>query len=342
MNIKKNSFQYFKDVEKITPQVYYHYTSLDALFNIVESKTFRLTSLRSSNDKKELFYDIDRFLTDFKFVCEQEENVDTELCLLLLLKSIEENKTRFLKEGNAKRTPYALCFSNNSDSLTHWDRYAANCTGVCIGVNLSALDVLYSRTNNYIYGSSLFNVEKILYTQDEIYRCIKESTVSLVDKITSPLGNQSATDVIEILKKSGFVYAVVVYLKLRNFVKNSSFIDENEIRLYHEIESIPSTIKLIESIVSEIKDEIELDIDLKEQFEMLVEKIKIKEEHYMMTKSGIRSYHNLYLEDIWGSGLIPEIILGPMCIQNRKELERFLRNNGLGDTKVRVSKVPIR
>ena len=43
-----------------------------------------------------------------------------------------------------------------------------------------------------------------------------------------------------------------------------------------------------------------------------------------------------------GSGTIPEIILGPMCIQNRKELKYFLKANGLEGTKISVSSVPIR
>ena len=90
----------------------------------------------------------------------------------------------------------------------------------------------------------------------------------------------------------------------------------------------------------------ELDEDGEIGFEKLfldfVAKLEIEKEHFMMSRAGIRSFHNLCLEEIWGSGLIPEIILGPMCVQNRKELERFLRSNGLGDTKVSVSKVPIR
>lgn len=59
-------------------------------------------------------------------------------------------------------------------------------------------------------------------------------------------------------------------------------------------------------------------------------------------KSGIRGYKDLCLEEIWGSGTIVEIILGPMCRQNCNELRRFLKANGLEGTKVSTSKVPIR
>ena len=59
MNRMENRMQYFEEVEKVKPQVYYHYTSLDTLFNIISNKTLWLTSLKSSNDRKELFYSVD-------------------------------------------------------------------------------------------------------------------------------------------------------------------------------------------------------------------------------------------------------------------------------------------
>ncbi|MFQ9704543.1 MAG: hypothetical protein ACLR0U_26010 [Enterocloster clostridioformis] len=38
---------------------------------------------------------------------------------------------------------------------------------------------------------------------------------------------------------------------------------------------------------------------------------------FCLTRSGIRSYKELCLKEVWGAGVIPEIILGPMCIQKR-------------------------
>ena len=51
-----NKMKYFEQTERIPAEIYYHYTSLEALYNIVSSKTFWLTSLKTSNDKKELYY----------------------------------------------------------------------------------------------------------------------------------------------------------------------------------------------------------------------------------------------------------------------------------------------
>lgn len=340
MKKSENKLEYFQRVEGNMPQVYYHYTSLDALFNIVNSKTFRLTSLRSSNDRKELFYNVERFLSDLNTVCENEKDANTKRCFRRLIKSVENNRTKFDKECKSRHTPYALCLSKKRDNLTHWDRYAANCTGVCIGFNVAAFDVLYRRTGNYIFGTGLFDIEETLYTQEMILRCIRNMTVRLINALAESTEVHPQIDPITIIDNGGFVYMVAVFQRVMKFAKNSSFVDEDEIRLYYETEAIQGTLKLIKSMAKDLDEEGE--IDFEKLFLDFVKALDIEEERFMMSRAGIRSYHNLCLEEIWGSGLIPEIILGPMCVQNRKEIARFLRSNGLGDTKVSVSKVPIR
>jgi hypothetical protein len=48
------------------------------------------------------------------------------------------------------------------------------------------------------------------------------------------------------------------------------------------------------------------------------------------------------LEHMWGDAFIPEVIIGPKCYQNKRELTSFLKANGLYGTKVRISEIPIR
>ena len=340
MNRPENKLSFFQEVENIPANIYYHYTSLDALFNIVNSKTFRLTSLRSSNDKKELFYNIERFLADLNTVCEHEKDENTKRCFRRLIMSVENNRAKFDKECKARHTPYALCLSKKRDNLTHWDRYATNCTGVCIGFNIAAFDVLYRRTGNYIFGTGLFDIEETLYTQEMILQCIRNMTVRLINVLGESTKAHPRINPITIIDNGGFVYMIAVYQRVMKFAKNSSFVDEDEIRLYYETEAIQGTLKLINSMAKDLDKAGE--INFEKLFLDFVKNLGIEEEQFMMSRAGIRSYHNLCLEEIWGSGLIPEILLGPMCVQNRKELDRFLRSNGLGDTKVSVSKVPIR
>lgn len=233
-----------------------------------------------------------------------------------------------------------MCLSKRRDNLTHWDRYAANCTGVCIGFNVTALDVLYRRTGNYIFGTGLFDIEETLYTQDMILRCIRNTTVRLINALLGSEEDNPRPNPIITIDNSGYMYMVAVYQRVMKFAKNNSFVDEDEIRLYFEAESFPETVRIIKSMEEDLA-ELE-DCDYEQKFNDLANALQLRKEYFMMSRTGIRSYHNLCLEEVWGSGLIPEIILGPMCVQNRKELDRFLRSNGLGDTKVSVSKVPIR
>lgn len=122
----------------------------------------------------QLFYDADHFLADLNTVCESEKDANTKRCFQRFIQSIEGNKLWFYKECKSKRTPYALCLSKRRDNLTYWGRYAATCTGICLAVNVSTLDVLYRRTPNYIFGPSLFDMEETLYTQESICKRIRK------------------------------------------------------------------------------------------------------------------------------------------------------------------------
>ena len=148
MNEPHNKLKYFEQTEGVPAQIYYHYTSLDALYAIVQSRTFRLMSLKSSNDRTELFYKPETFIEDIARLADTEKDESIKNYYCLMGKSVDEHKAAFMKDLKAKKQPYALCLASKKDNLTHWDRYANGCTGVCIGFNVKALDVLYRRTES--------------------------------------------------------------------------------------------------------------------------------------------------------------------------------------------------
>ena len=120
MNEFYNKLKYFEKTEGIAKDVYYHYTSLDALYSIVQSHTFRLMSLKSSNDKTELFYKPEAFISDISRLCDAEEEDGVKKYYALMKKSLEAHKNTLLKDLKAKKQPYALCLSKKDDNLTHW------------------------------------------------------------------------------------------------------------------------------------------------------------------------------------------------------------------------------
>lgn len=339
MNEFYNKLKYFEETEKKTAEIYYHYTSLEALYSIVTSHTFRLMSLKSSNDKTELYYKPENFEADVTRLYEAEKDENKKMYFGLLKSSFDSNKDKLWKELKAKQQPYALCLSTKKDNLTHWDRYANNCTGVAIGINIKALDVLYSRTATYGFALGLFDLGQALYTPNSIDSCIKYEMIRGFDWLKQ-LNKTTGDDIKKTIEQSGYLFMGAACRNVMKFAKTQAFFDEDEYRIYFDPNNIRETLHLIDSGKGQIKEE--LFNNIRRHFLDLVDSLGIEKEEFALTKSGIRGYHSLGLNEIWGSGVIPEIVLGPMCVQNRNELQRFLKANGLEGTKVSISKVPIR
>lgn len=340
MNEFYNKLKFFEETEKVPRDVYYHYTSLDALYSIVKSQTFRLMSLKSSNDRTELYYKPETFVADVSRLCETEDDENTRTYYNLLKASLDANKEKVWNDLKSKQQPYALCLSKKNDNLTHWDRYASNCTGVAIGLNVRALDVLYDRTATTGFASGLFDLGHALYTQDSIDRWIKYEMIRGFKWLKQLNEATTEKDIKKTIKQSGYMFMGSACRNVMKFAKTQAFLDEDEFRIYFDPKNIKETLRLIDSGKSHLKED--LYRNLRKNFLDLLGKLDIKQEDFAMTKSGIRGYHNLCLGEIWGSGVIPEIILGPMCAQNKSELQRFLKSNGLEGTKVTISSVPIR
>lgn len=99
------------------PGIYYHYTSLETLWAILETETLRATQARFSNDSEEIK----------KGVCIMEE-----LCAQRQDGPLEKCANR-LKGGNGEDIDcYITCFCGDSDVLSQWRGYCRS-DGVSIG-----------------------------------------------------------------------------------------------------------------------------------------------------------------------------------------------------------------
>ena len=331
-NKKENTMKYFQEVEKIPPEVYYHYTSVESLFHIVESQTFRLTNLRSSNDKKELYYTYSQFCTDVDRIIWEEKNDSRKK----LLQELKEKADTITIKTDKKEEVFALCLCGQRDSLTHWDRYTGNCKGVCIAFNVTALQILYNRYNIDFFTNQLFKTDYIAYSDDERLQFINHTIGFFVKRLLN-LKEQGKLE-----SGSGLMKTIlpVTYSDVRTFIKNSAFFDEDEIRLLYSSLSCDTIKDIINSIAPSVSETFYNNVS--QHYSQMIDSMKIREKQFACFKGGIRSYHNLCLKDVWGDGLIPEIILGPMCTQSKSELRAFLDSNGLRKTKINESKVPIR
>ncbi len=340
MNEFYNKLKFFEETEKIPSKIYYHYTSLDALFDIVRTHTFRLMSLKSSNDKKELYYSPNIFLQDLKRISKTTDNNDIKSFFEIVLRSLEAHKSTLLNFAKSPSKPYALCLATKKDNLTHWDRYADGCKGVCIGFNVSALDVYYHRMNSLAFGSAYFDIGKALYSHESIDNHIIRE-IARFSKMLRDFSQEWKEPYTEkFVEDKIYLLAISLCNYIIKFAKNASFIDEDEVRLYHDGNTIKDTLRLIDGMKGEIEDV--LYQNTRKNFLEIGNEFNIIDDNFAMTSRGIRSYKNLCLNPIWGSGVIPEIIIGPMCMQNKRELQAFLKANGLEGTKVTISSVPVR
>lgn len=315
---------------------YYHYTSLNAFYSIITGKTFRLTNLRSSNDALELYYDIDQFSKDLSNIIATEKDPPFKTWLIGIREGINLNEREFLKlcKPPKKGDVFGLSLCSIRDNLTHWDRYADRCAGICIGIDDSFIERAISKMHISYFGGTLLSINDVIYER-EVKGAIRELFYKFYRS------KEEDTDIMTaIYNNNPHAIAVVVYTKVARFAKPQAFIDEHETRIFHDNADIKETQGVIKSTLKGKREAYTL---INNRFTELVDNLHLGEiQYYVSPNRGIRAYKELCLADVWDSATIPEVLIGPMCPQSKDELKAFLKANGLKGTKVYGSKVSIR
>jgi len=310
----------------------YHYCSSQSLFEIIRSKELWLTSLNSTNDETELSYG--KKILNNLIIEMIEEATDQEFknYLIDLLRppadKISQSYHHFIEY-------FGMSFVCKKDNLTHWGNYGCAGTGFCFSLNLEKLDSYI----NYDLSFDKLDHEDLIYDEKKQKGIIKDRLLDLY--------NNAKRD--RTRDKGSASIAYTILLDLRPYFKNNCFCDEKEHRLilreepfdYSEYSSHRYNQYISEKENgNEFKEVINQFVKLYEFQQKL--KILPEQRKYGIIKNEIRSYYSLNLEKIWNSELIPEIVIGPKCLQNERELYSFLRDNGLKNTKIIRSAVPTR
>lgn len=104
--------------------IYYHYTSLDTLWAVLDSETLRATQACFSNDSEEV---------------EKGKKLVADVCREICDKNLCEDSQRFcdyadqLTQDEEGVDCYIVCFCKNGDKLSQWRAYCRN-DGVSIGL----------------------------------------------------------------------------------------------------------------------------------------------------------------------------------------------------------------
>lgn len=135
-------------------RVIWHYTSIKALYNILESKVLWLGNIKQMNDTREIEYFINKIV---------REGVKKKLELNNKKEKIGQLDELFDKQikCNKDKSIYAMCFIEDKDNAAQWERYAQNAEGVSIGVDYKTLEKI-SQESSYLYLQPVFYEKSVL------------------------------------------------------------------------------------------------------------------------------------------------------------------------------------
>jgi hypothetical protein len=230
---------------------------------------------------------------------------------------------------------FGLSFVEDKDSLTHWERYTNNSGGVCIGLNVALIENLFDVYAIPDIISDWLQTTPIVYSNEDQIKYAKSSILAKIDGMKG-------------LSELEFAYSAIYYTTLAALkprFKHKGFDSEKEQRIYLKEGEAEATAKLMKDMMrSSDPNNGVLFKNISDHIIELATKLNILkcDKRHGVFKDAIRSYYALNLEEIWRDTLIPEIVLGPKCYQNKKELESFINACELYRTKVSVSKIPIR
>ena len=141
-------------MKKQTENIIYHYCSLEAFYSIITSKSFWLFSLDSSNDLDE--------------TTKAKEIIDNVL-------KEEKYKSIPIRDNSKQEEFYALSCTRKRDSALHFNKYADNDKGVCLGIDTNVFKKYLNSTERLNPYFGYFYFLEVIYKNNKKEKEIKKS-----------------------------------------------------------------------------------------------------------------------------------------------------------------------
>jgi hypothetical protein len=152
----------------------YHYTTVDALVNIVEKQQLWATNILYLNDAAEYHLAVDQAKGILKAEIEHESDVTLRARLEAVAKSLEEQRLGAIMDPSC----FACCFSGEEDDLNQWRCYCRN-GGVAIGFRR---DDLQDIANNQGLGLAP-QLVRCIYEENEQREVIRKCVTQAVEEV---------------------------------------------------------------------------------------------------------------------------------------------------------------
>ena len=219
--------------------VLYHYTSVEALYKIISTRTFWLANSKSSNDKKENSLSIRTYRKMLEDVMRTCQNDDINNAIRVFL-SRKDSQSHYV--GNKRF--FILSLTTQKDNLAHWDRYASFRQGISIALNANILQMIHKKFPS-IFQDDIIRICTLLYTKEDCVLKIRnelEKSWKFFNKRPKLQLNNILSDDVKYL----FSYIL-------SHFKNIFFKDETERRILIDEES---TLERKEKLFSSIEMDI--------------------------------------------------------------------------------------
>ena len=142
-----------QELNNKTPELLYHYCSVETFFQIITNQTLRLTNIQYMNDAEELHYGLD------------------------MLGEAEDKYKLIDKRSRDYVNIYAMCFSEEGDLLSQWRGYGDNAEGVSIGFDFSMLrkeNQLHIPRDKKTNAHYIHSLQQVIYNPEEQEKKISE------------------------------------------------------------------------------------------------------------------------------------------------------------------------
>ena len=220
------------------PSTLYHYTSIQGLIGIIESKTIWATSIYHLNDKQELYHSIDLFLTALdelleKYGIQKEDQklgpLAAALSLATKIGNHEIGQAAFLTTLRKvllfdRTLPlFISSFSEEGNQLSQWMSYCKNSPGFSIGFNFQKLKNIVDHSGNYN------KIVKCIYNVNDQKEKVDEFSSTVIDpEVKFLTGSEDSKLIGE--KVMLILYKILIESPI---LKNYHFKDEKEWRLIY-------------------------------------------------------------------------------------------------------------
>lgn len=148
----------FPSVINNTPEIIYHYTSIQTLKAILDKRQLRLTNLRNFSDTSEYLHGLNLLIkgvSDYEY----EAQIDTKYHI----------PSKFFVSQFLSKELYAICFTEKGDNLRFWNsHYVPKEQSISIGFNTHTLNNDILAPNKCHYRN---NLPRKINSDD--YNCIR-------------------------------------------------------------------------------------------------------------------------------------------------------------------------